>query len=542
MDFIFGTLANDDLKLIHHRVLRRGVQHHHEMEPRDPLPDEPVTITVKVGQDVRADRVSLYYTIDGSSPDGSRGGCSNGHCLELERVDLVWDTLAWAYIAIWRGVLPAQPEGTTVRYRIGAWNSAADAQDEIFADYPEFKATTERAAAAFFRGEAVPNDIAPALAKIDTFAYSVDRFQSPQWVKDAVIYQVFVDRFYPGHGRDWLQPSDLTGFYGGTLWGVRDQLDYIETLGATCIWLSPTFPSPTHHGYDITDYLHVEPRMGGDEALHALVEAAHARDIRVLLDLVGNHISDEHPYFVEALNTPSSTYRDWFIFDDEDPIGYKTFFGVASMPFINLNTPAARAWMLDVAQYWLREFDVDGYRLDHANGPGPDFWVDFRAACRAVKSDSFSFGEVVESPDILRAYIGRLDGLLDFHMEDALRRTFALGAMSEVEFEAFVERHYAYFPDDFVLPTFLDNHDMDRFLFAANGNLDALKRAAAAQMRLPQPPVIYYGTEVGLSQKAGRNNGWGLEVSRLPMPWGHGQNRDLLAYYQKLIAGRRRGT
>jgi cyclomaltodextrinase / maltogenic alpha-amylase / neopullulanase len=318
MDFIFGTLANDDLKLIHHRVLRRGVQHHHEMEPRDPLPGEPVTITVKVGQDVRADRVSLYFTTDGSAPDGSRGQMADGQVIDLSRIDLVWDTLAWAYIAIWRGELPAQPEGTTVRYRIGAWNSSDDAQDEISADYPEFKATTERAAAAFFRGEPLPDDPPPALAKIDTFAYSVDRFQTPQWAKDAVIYQVFVDRFYPGHGIDWLQPNDLSGFYGGTLWGVRDQLDYIEALGVNCIWLSPTFPSPTHHGYDITDFLHVEPRMGGDDALHTLVEAAHARGIRVLLDLVGNHISHEHPYFVEALNSPSSTYRDWFIFDDAD--------------------------------------------------------------------------------------------------------------------------------------------------------------------------------------------------------------------------------
>ncbi len=540
MDFIFGTLANDELKLVHHRVLRRGVQHHHDMTPLDPLPGEPVVITVRVGQDIQADRVSIYYTTDGTSPAGWHGTVTNGLHLALEKVDLVWDTLAWAYLAIWRVTLPPQPEGTTVRYRISAWNSRDDTLDEVFADYPEFKATTERAAAAFFRGEAIPADPPPALAKTDTFAYSVDRFHVPQWARDAVIYQVFVDRFYPGHGQEWLQPDNLSGFYGGTLWGVRDQLDYIEALGANCIWLSPTFPSPTHHGYDITDYLHVEPRMGGDEALHALVEAAHARGIRVLLDLVGNHISKEHPYFIEALNSPSSRYRDWFIFDDQDPIGYKTFFGVATMPFINLNSPAARAWMLDIAQYWLREFDVDGYRLDHANGPGPDFWVDFRSACRAVKPDSFSFGEVVEAPDILRAYIGRLDGLLDFHMEDALRRTFAYNTMTVSDFEAFVERHYAYFPHDFLLPTFLDNHDMDRFLFAANGDINALKRAAAAQMRLPQPPVIYYGTEVGLSQESGRKDGWGLEVSRLPMLWGDMQNRDLLAYYQKLVAERRR--
>ncbi|MBC8171995.1 MAG: alpha-amylase [Anaerolineae bacterium] len=538
MDFIFGTLATDDLKLVHHRVLRRGVQHQHAMMPLDPRPGEAITLTVRVGQDVVADWMSVYYTIDGSMPKGSRGTASNGSTIELKLLDLMWDTLAWSYLAIWQGVLPGQPEGTAVRYQIGAWSQAGEG--EIFADYPEFKATTERAAAAFFRGEALPEDVPPAFAKVDTFTFHVDQYEAPQWAKAAVIYQVFVDRFYPGEGREWLQPADLMGIYGGTLWGVRDKLDYIADLGITCIWLSPTFPSPTHHGYDITDYMRVEARMGGDEALHALVEAAHVRGMRVLLDLVCNHISHEHPYFAEAKANPTSPYRDWFMFDANDPIGYKTFFGVESMPFLNLDHPAARVWMLEIARYWLREFKIDGYRLDHANGPGPDFWADFRAACRAVNPESFIFGEVVESPDILHAYIGRLDGLLDFHVEDALRRTYAFDLMTEAELERFLERHYAYFPPDFVMPTFLDNHDMDRFLYAVKGDKAALRRAVAMQMRLPQPPIIYYGTEVGLSQNKGKNDGWGLEVSRLPMPWGDEQDQELLAFYKGLIAARKK--
>jgi hypothetical protein len=537
MDFIFGTLATDELKLIHHRVLRRGVQHNHDMTPRDPQPGDVVTFTVRVGQDVDAEHVSLYYTTDGSSPEGKRGASPNGHVLNMQRVDYVWDTLAWAYVAVWQGTLPPQPEGAVVRYRIGAWSAAGEG--EIFADYPEFKATTERAAAAFFKGEPVPKDLPPTAARVDTFTFHVDRYAPPQWAKDSVIYQIFVDRFYPGDGRAWLQPKDLMGFFGGTLWGVRDKLDYLSDLGVTCLWLTPTFPSPTHHGYDVTDYLHVEPRMGGDEALHALVEAAHARGIRVLLDMVCSHLSNEHPYFVDALHDPRSPYREYFTFDQNDPIGYRAFFGVASMPSINPISIAARRWLCEVAQYWLREFDVDGYRLDHANGAGPDFWADFQAACKAVKPDCLCFGEVVETPDVLRAYIGRLDGLLDFQVEDALRKVYAYGTMSEREFEALLERHYAYFPPEFVLPTFLDNHDMDRFLYAAGENKEALRRAAAAQMRLPQPPIIYYGTEVGLSQDSGKGV-FGLEVSRLPMLWGDAQDKALLAYYKGLIMGRRR--
>lgn len=535
MDFIFGTLATDDLKLVHHRVMRRGVQHHFEIAPRDPLPDEPVLITVRVGQDVPAERVSVYYTTDGSLPQGSRGVATHGIACDLTLVDYVWDTLSWGYIAIWQGILPAQSDGTLVSYRISAWS----AMIEVYGDYPEFKATTERAAAAFFRGEPLPADPAPQAFAGDVFNYSVDRDQSPAWAQRSVIYQVFVDRFDPGDGRAWLPAESLSDFYGGTLWGVRDRLDYLADLGVDCLWLTPTFTSPSHHGYDITDYYHVEVRLGGDEALRALISAAHARGIRVILDLVCNHLSNEHPIFQAALKDPTSPYRDWFVFDERDPNGYKTFFGVASMPYLNLQYPAARDYLLDVARYWIREFDVDGYRLDHANGPGPAFWTHFRRAVKAEKADAFCFGEVVETPEVLRQYIGRLDGLLDFHLENALRNTFAYGSWSEAQFEQFTARHERYFPDSLIMPTFLDNHDMDRFLYAAKGDREALKRAVIAQLALSQPPIIYYGTEVGLTQTEGKNDGFGLEVSRLPMLWGADQDADLLAFYKRLIAQRK---
>jgi glycosidase len=347
-----------------------------------------------------------------------------------------------------------------------------------------------------------------------------------------------VDRFHPGDGREWLEPESLSGFYGGTLWGVRDKLDYIAELGITCIWLTPIFPSPSHHGYDATDYRSVEPRLGGEEALRALVDAAHKRGMRVLLDVACNHLSDQHPYFQNALNNPESPYRDWFFFDDSE-IGYRGFFGVRSMPEINARNPDARAWLIDTGRYWLENFDVDGYRLDYAQGLGIDFWPEFRAACRAVKPDCLMFGEIVLAPDGQRTLAGRLDGVLDFHVEDALRKTYGWKVMSEAQYERFVARHLAYFPADFLMPSFIDNHDMDRFLFISNGDVESLKQAAAAQMRLPGPPIIYYGTEVGLTQKLNKEEGAGLEESRQPMLWGDAQNKDLLVYYRKLIAQRR---
>jgi glycosidase len=208
------------------------------------------------------------------------------------------------------------------------------------------------------------------------------------------------------------------------------------------------------------------------------------------------------------------------------------------MPELNLANADAKAWMIDIARFWLREFDVDGYRLDHANGPGPSFWSDFWTACKGEKPDSFSFGEIVEPANVLRRYEGRLDGTLDFLFVDALRRTYAHRITTEAMFEQFLQGHLSYFDQDFLMLTFIDNHDMDRFLFAARGDKDVLRRAAEIQMRLPGPPIIYYGTEVGLSQTVSKSSETGLEASRMAMLWDDRQDRDLLAHYQKIIGER----
>jgi cyclomaltodextrinase / maltogenic alpha-amylase / neopullulanase len=534
-EFIFGTLATDELKLVHHRAACSGLQHRHDLMPRDPEPGQPVGLSVRVGPDLAADQVACYYSVDGGEPAGSCGVAQHGEVLMLELAGVEWDTLAWGYVARWQGMLPEQPPGTIVRYRIGGW--AGDGP-ETFADWPEVQARAEQAANAFFRGEPLCEVLPGDPAQGRTFALPVDRLQPPAWAREAVIYQIFVDRFFPGRGCDWQQASDLLGFCGGTLWGGAEKLDYVADLGATCLWLTPVFVSDTHHGYDATDLYHVEPRLGGDAALHVLVAEAHARGIRVLLDYACNHVSSQHPIFQDALGNRKSPYRDWFTFDDSE-CGYRTFFGVPSMPQVNVSHPAARVWLIDVARYWLREFDVDGYRLDYANGPGPDFWTDFWTACKAEKQDCFCFGEVIDAPSAQRTYVGRLDGCLDFYTADALRRAFALGSWSEGHLERFLSRHQAFFPDAFVMPTFLDNHDMDRFLFLAGGDKEALRRAAAVQMRLPGPPIIYYGTEVGLNQAVSIQAGAGMHVNRVPMIWGDAQDRDLLAYYRSLIQGRR---
>jgi cyclomaltodextrinase / maltogenic alpha-amylase / neopullulanase len=533
-DFIFGTLSTDALKLVHHRTARQGIQHAHMIDPLDPKAGERVTISITIGPEAPAEQVVCYYTEDGSQPDGSRGEARNGEVLQFKRVGVEWDNFRWNYLSRWEARIPAQQDGAVVRYRIGAWSAGGE---EVYADWPDIKRTIEEAARAYFNNEPVSLTVPGDPASGTTFNFHVDRLQPPEWARQAVIYQIFVDRFFPGKGKGWLLTTDLKDFFGGTLWGVTEKLDYIAELGASCIWLSPIFPSPTTHGYDASDYERVEARLGGDEALRELVREAHRRDIRVILDLVCNHVSDQHPYFLDARANPGSRYRDWFHFDDPR-FGYRAYFGVPSMPELNLENQDTREWMIRVARYWLREFEIDGYRLDYAIGPGPSFWSDFWAECKRENPEAFCFGEVVEAPPSILKLYGRLDGALDFNLADALRRTCAYRTWDERMLSRFLDQHLSYFPADFLMPTFLDNHDMDRFLFAAGNDKSQLRKAAAFQMQLPGPPVIYYGTEIGMSQAVSKASQVGLEASRMAMPWDQGRDVELLNFYKQMIRER----
>jgi glycosidase len=506
-DFIFGTLATDELRLEAMRAHRRGLWHGDRIDPADPAPDDAVTLTVTVGSDLSATTLQCYLTTDGSDPDAA------SESIPFRKTDVDWDTLTWSYAETWRATIPPHPEGTLVRYRIAA--------------------TTPDGATLW--ADADPDTGAPG-----SFAYSVDRFVIPAWLRDAVIYHVFVDRFAPDPGAGWREARDLNRFWGGTLRGLIDRLDHIADLGATAIWLSPVFPSPTHHGYDATDYGTIEPRLGTVDDLRALIDAAGARGIRILLDFVANHVSNEHPAFVRARQDAASCERSWFTFLPDG--SYRSFFGVETMPQVAVDDDGAAAWLIDAARRWL-ELGVAGFRLDYANGPSRAFWSRFRRAMREIRSDAVLVGEIVESAGTMASYAGGLDGTLDFLLLQQLRAFLAFDVTGADAFGRFLERHLAWFGDRLALPSFLDNHDMNRFLWAVRGDTRRLKLAALLQFALPQPPIVYYGTEVGLSQWHDLEYPDGsrrMEESRTPMPWGEARGRDLLAWYRKVIAARRR--
>jgi len=250
-DFIFGTLSTDELKLVYQRASHQGIHHAFHIDPSDPVVDRPVSVIVRTGADLAVNNVVCYYTLDGSQPAGSRGVAHNGQVIPLNRVSIDWDTFPWGYLTNWAAQLPPLPEGSVVRYRIGAWGSQGD---EVFADWPDVKSTVEEAARAFFQKEPIAPVPFGDTSSGFTFNYYVDQLSAPLWARQGVIYPIFVERFFHGKGKSWNQTDDLKGFFGGTLWGVLEILDYFADLGATCIWLSPIFPIPTPHGYAATDY------------------------------------------------------------------------------------------------------------------------------------------------------------------------------------------------------------------------------------------------------------------------------------------------
>lgn len=514
-DFTFGSLSTIEKRLARLRLQRAGVLHLHQTTPLDPRPNQAVTIHALTGPDRPVDQMTLYYTLDGSEPQGNRGVAEVGVALPMQPVSVEWDLIDWGYATRWQTVLPPQPDGVKLTYKIGAW--VGRGQGEVFAD-----------------NQAVSSQVATR------FALAYDTHQVPDWVWDAQLYFIFLDRFAPSPGRSFKDNGTARGFSGGTLRGVIDKLGYIADLGANCLWMTPCFEGTAYHGYHTTDYLKVDPRWGSNQDLIDLTRHAHDLGIRVLLDFVPNHTARHHPFFKAAQSDPTSPYVGWYTFN-RWPDDYLMFYNVKDLPKVDLEHAAARQHMLDAAHFWLEAAGVDGFRLDHAAGPSHNFWTDFRRATRTAAPDSFTVGEVVDDADFLRSYTGRLDGVLDFLFLDAVRRFFAFDTLDAAGFDAFLTRHGQYFGPGIARPSFLDNHDMNRFLFTVGDDKARLRLAALCMFTLPQPPVLYYGTEVGMSQERDKRDrtGQGDAETRRPMWWDDRQDRELYAYFRRLFHLRR---
>lgn len=489
-DNIFGGINQPAKGARYHREHALGIHHFSFHHPNPVVENEPILSWVATSFDRYFRKVSAIFTTD---------DWQTSQVLDYEKTEQQWDTVAWAWQTHWQAQFPALKTGQVLRYQI--FGTLPDGKT-IFADN---QATTAKEATEY----AIYADPNP---------------EPPEWSKNARIYQIFVDRFKRGNGEAWLQTANLHAPFGGNLRGIIEQLPYIHDLGFNTIWLTPIFKTPSHHGYDTTDYLSIEPRFGTKEDLRDLIDQAHAINIRVILDFVANHISSQHTIFKRALADPNAPEHEWFCWKRWPH--YHTFAKVKSMPKLNLDfSSPARAHLLEAGQYWL-SFGVDGYRLDHANGPDRAFWLDFRRACREVRPDAWLFAEVVMPPDAQASYLGSFDGTLDFMTCQALRESFAHHSWDIAQLANVLENYAKEFPANFSRPAFIDNHDMNRFLFTAQGNQNALHAALTLLYLMPGQPIIYAGTEQNISQSMSihEKGSQGFDECRLPMNWNNPEN------------------
>jgi len=523
-EFIFGKLSTSEGRIERVKIMQSGLNQQLFLHPLDPQENEPITITVTVGSEIAVKTITLYYTTDGKTPQiTEKNDDSSTITLPMQKNSIEWNTLQWSYLEKWTVVIPGQPKNTQVKYAIAALTTT----DEIIY-------------CPHLTSEKFDNANSKKILRFkpknqpQIYSFYVDNETIPTWFREAIIYQIFVERFAPTPGEKWNKTTDLSDFFGGTIPGIIAKLDYLKNLGVNCLWLTPIFSSTSHHGYDPISHSEIEPRLGTEKDWEVLVKEANKRGIKIILDYVANHFSDQHEKFKLAQKNPESEAYKWFRFQPETQ-EYECFFDVPTQPEVNSENPEVRQYLIDNACYWLKK-GCHGFRLDYAHGLSQAFWSEFRNATRQIKSDSITLGEVTEPPDFLLSFAGRMDGCLDFKVLELFRVFFGFNTLTVAEFDQQLNQHFSYFGNNLVLPSFLDNHDMNRFLWVVNGDKRRLKIAALCQFTLPNPPIIYYGTEVGLSQlkEVGR-----LEESRLPMLWENEQDQDILLFYQKLIKWRK---
>lgn len=355
----------------------------------------------------------------------------------------------------------------------------------------------------------------------------------PSWIKDAVFYQIFPDRFRRSGKVDtgaiiepWDQSPTVHGYKGGDLWGVIDKLDYLSDLGINAIWFNPIFQSASNHRYHTHDYSKVDPMLGGNEAFDALIEAAHSRQIRVILDGVFNHASRGFFQFSDiAEQQEKSGYVDWFRvrefpidpYDEDTPATYDAWWGLHALPAFNTETEAVREFLWNVGTHWI-ERGADGWRLDVPNEiQAEGFWEEFRKRVRAVNPEAYITGEIWHEAGDWVGPDGPFDGVMNYPLTNAV---IAFGIGNRINHEAIVDNndyhvtpginagefadridrlHELYGPQQrTALLNLLDSHDTGRLMSMADGDVELVILSLALLLTMPGAPCLYYGTEVGL--------------------------------------------
>lgn len=392
------------------------------------------------------------------------------------------------------------------------------------------------------------------------FFQEIDMFKAPQWVRNTVWYQIFPERF--ANGDPELNPEgtktwDSTvhpgrqDFYGGDLQGVLDHLDHLVDLGVNGIYFNPIFKSPSNHKYDTEDYFEIDPHFGDKKLFKKLVDEAHKRGIKVMLDAVFNHIGDQSPQWQDVIkNGKDSKYADWFHinkfpvsytptdnFEFSNDATYETFDYTPHMPKLNTANPEVQEYLLSIATYWIKEFDIDAWRLDVANEIDHHFWRRFHDATTALKPDFYILGEIWHtSQPWLQG--DQFTGVMNYAYTEAIKEHFLTHEIDALEMKNKLNQQLMLYNDqaDSMMFNVLDSHDTARIKTLAHDDMELVKQIFAFTFVQPGTPSIYYGTEYGMT---GEND----PDDRKPMVWDENlQDHDMYQFMQHLINVRKQIT
>ena len=382
------------------------------------------------------------------------------------------------------------------------------------------------------------------------YIHKIDGCQVPDWVSKTVWYQIFPERFANGNAElspegalDWdssIRPKS-SDFFGGDLQGIIDHLDYLQDLGITGLYLCPIFESPSNHKYNTTDYFEIDRHFGDKETFRQLVEQAHLRGMKVMLDAVFNHMGDQSAQWQNVLkHGEKSVYKDWFhiqkfpVTNDKlvnpKELPYHTFAFASYMPKLNTANPEVKDFLLRVATYWIEHFDIDALRLDVANEVDHQFWRDFRKAVLAKKPDLYILGEVWHTS---QPWLNgdEFHAVMNYPLSDSIKDYFLSRSKKTSQFIAEINCQSMYYKQQIseVMFNLLDSHDTERILTTAQGDIQLVKSALAFLFLQRGTPCIYYGTELEL--------GGGMDPDcRRVMPWDRvSSSNDMLNFMKNLI-------
>ena len=327
-----------------------------------------------------------------------------------------------------------------------------------------------------------------------------------------ICYQIFVRSF-----------ADSNGDGIGDIKGITSKLDYLSELDIDSIWLTPIYPSPSYHKYDITDYCAIDPEYGTLDHLHELIEKAHAKNIKIILDLVLNHCSWQHPWFLAAISSNKNKYRDWFVWDiqknittyidqwysspliDDKEFYFAHFW--RGMPDLNYDNTEVRTEVIRIAKFWIDQ-GVDGFRLDAAKHIFPNereqenhrWWREFRSELEKIKPGIYLVGEVADKCKVIAPY---LDYALNccFNFELAENIIQSVNEYKHLHLAPWLVSVYENYAEDDVRfndAIFISNHDQDRFASRFMNNIRKIKMAVSILFTLPGDLYIYYGEELGM--------------------------------------------